>query len=112
MWSGCSDSHIKNTGEHGKFVDAFLKLSTNIPLMYTENHDVANIIAMSESHGSSLRERKTRLAGRCLGRRIDVLEASFWYVDPKTRVGQCPSLMVHLYEKERCDWLDVVLVDV
>ncbi len=42
---------------------------------------------MSESHGSSLRERKMRLAGRCLGRRIDVLDASFWHVDPKNRVG-------------------------
>jgi hypothetical protein len=45
MWSGCSDSHIKTAGEQGKFVDAFLKLYTHIPLMYTENHDVANGIA-------------------------------------------------------------------
>jgi hypothetical protein len=45
MWSGCSDCHIKTSGDQGKFVDAFLKLSTHIPLMYTENHDVPNGIA-------------------------------------------------------------------
>jgi hypothetical protein len=45
MWSGCSNYHIKTSGDQGKFVDAFLKLSTNIPLMYTENHDVPNGIA-------------------------------------------------------------------
>jgi ATP:corrinoid adenosyltransferase len=45
LWSGCSETHVKTTGEHGKFVDPFLKLSTNIPLMYTENHDVPNGIA-------------------------------------------------------------------
>jgi lipid II:glycine glycyltransferase (peptidoglycan interpeptide bridge formation enzyme) len=45
MWSGCSNSYIKTAGEHGKFVDVFLKLSTHIPLMYTKNHDVANGIA-------------------------------------------------------------------
>jgi hypothetical protein len=46
MWSGCSDSHIKTAGgQHGKYVDAFLKLTTNVPLMYTENHDVTNSIA-------------------------------------------------------------------
>jgi hypothetical protein len=45
MWSGCSDMHVKTTGEQGKFVDTFLKLSTNVPLMYTENHDVPNGIA-------------------------------------------------------------------
>jgi len=45
LWSECSDCNIKTTGEHGKFVDAFLKLSTNMPLMYTENHDVSNGIA-------------------------------------------------------------------
>jgi hypothetical protein len=45
LWSGCSDIHVKTTGEQGKFVDPFLKLSTNVPLMYTENHDVPNGIA-------------------------------------------------------------------
>jgi len=45
LWSECSDCNIKTTGKHGKFVDAFLKLSTNMPLMYTENHDVSNAIA-------------------------------------------------------------------
>jgi hypothetical protein len=32
-------------GEHGKFVDTFLKLTTKMPLMYTENHDDSNGIA-------------------------------------------------------------------
>jgi hypothetical protein len=32
-------------GEHGKFVDTFLKLTTKMPLMYTENHNVSNGIA-------------------------------------------------------------------
>jgi len=45
LWSECSDCHIKTAGSHGKFVDPFLKLSTLIPLMYTENHDVPNGIA-------------------------------------------------------------------
>jgi hypothetical protein len=45
LWSECSDCDIKTTGEHGKYVDTFLKLSTNMPLMYTENHDVSNGIA-------------------------------------------------------------------
>ena len=39
MWSGCSNCHIKTSGEQGKFVDAFSKVSTHIRLMYTENHD-------------------------------------------------------------------------
>ena len=30
---------------NGKFVDTFLKLTTKMPLMYTENHDVSNGIA-------------------------------------------------------------------
>jgi hypothetical protein len=45
LWSECSDSDIKTTGEHGKFVDPYLKLSTKMPLMYTENDDVSNGIA-------------------------------------------------------------------
>jgi hypothetical protein len=45
LWSDCSDCDIKTTGEHGKFVDKFLKLTTKMPLMYTENHDVSNGIA-------------------------------------------------------------------
>ena len=45
VWSECSDCDIKTSGDHGKCVDPFLKLSTDIPLMYTENHDVPNGIA-------------------------------------------------------------------
>jgi hypothetical protein len=30
MWSRCSNCHIKTLGDQGKFIDAFLKLSTNI----------------------------------------------------------------------------------
>jgi len=45
MWSGCAECDIKTAGERGKYVDAFLKLYTHVPLMYTENDDVANGIA-------------------------------------------------------------------
>jgi hypothetical protein len=45
LWSECSDCDIKTTGEHGKFIDTFLKLTTKMPLMYTKNHDVSNGIA-------------------------------------------------------------------
>jgi hypothetical protein len=45
VWSACYDCDIKTAGERGKYVDPFLKLSTNIPLMYTENDDVSNGIA-------------------------------------------------------------------
>jgi len=36
MWSGCAECDIKMAGERGKYVDAFLKLYTHVPLMYTE----------------------------------------------------------------------------
>jgi len=45
MWSGCAECDIKMAGERGKYVDAFLKLYTHVPLMYTENDDVVNGIA-------------------------------------------------------------------
>jgi hypothetical protein len=45
LWSGCADTDIKTAGERGKFVDVFLKLTTLVPLMYTENDDVPNGIA-------------------------------------------------------------------
>jgi len=45
IWSGCADTDVKTAGERGKFVDLFLKLTTLVPLMYTENDDVPNGIA-------------------------------------------------------------------
>jgi hypothetical protein len=45
VWSECSEVDIKTTGDQAKSIDLFVKLSTNIPLMYTKNHDVPNGIA-------------------------------------------------------------------
>jgi hypothetical protein len=45
LWSGCSDTDIKMAGMREKAVDVFLKLTTLVPLMYTENDDVTNGIA-------------------------------------------------------------------
>lgn len=45
LWSQCADSDVKTAGVREKYVDTFLKLTTNMPLMYTENDDVPNGIA-------------------------------------------------------------------
>ena len=45
LWSQCTDIDVKTKGDRGKNVDVFLKLTTHIPLMYTENDDVPNGIA-------------------------------------------------------------------
>jgi hypothetical protein len=40
LWSACADLDIKTAGERGKFVDAFLKLTTGVSLMYNKNDDI------------------------------------------------------------------------
>jgi hypothetical protein len=45
LWSKCTDIDVKTKGDRGKHVDVFLKLTTLVPLMYTENDDVPNGIA-------------------------------------------------------------------
>jgi hypothetical protein len=45
LWSECTDIDVKTKGDRGKQVDVFLKLTTLVPLMYTENDNVPNGIA-------------------------------------------------------------------
>ena len=42
IWTECKDTDVTTGGKNKKFVDPFLKLYSGIPLMYTENTDVAN----------------------------------------------------------------------
>ena len=45
LYERCNESQITTPGQRKKFVDPMLKCITNMPMMHTENKDVANEIA-------------------------------------------------------------------